>query len=145
MSKMEETVALVIRESHWRSMLEHVQSCLPEEACGLLGGHASEVEVVIPVENTEHSPVRYRMDPQEQVRSLLSLEGRGMELVGIYHSHPLGPAGFSATDFKDAAYPEAAYLVWSRSRGTWVCRAFRIGEGLGVVEITLTVIDDERA
>lgn len=126
-------------------MLEHVQRCLPEEACGVLGGHASEVEVVIPVENVEHSPVRYRMDPQEQVRALLSLEDRGMDLVGIFHSHPLGPAGFSPTDFDEASYPEAAYLVWSQSRGTWICRAFRIDEGRGVYEITLTVVEDERA
>lgn len=144
MSTMEDPDAIILSKTHWYSMVDHVQRCLPEEACGLLGGRAHKVELVIPVENAAHSPVRYRMDPQQQVHALLSLEERGMELVGIFHSHPLGPAGFSTTDFEEAAYPEAAYLIWSHTTGAWVCRAFRIFEGARVEEISLIVEEDEQ-
>jgi proteasome lid subunit RPN8/RPN11 len=132
-----------LHREHRREMLDHIRSCLPEEACGLLGGVGLEVQLVIPVENVLHSPVRYRMEPEAQVRELLSLEAKGLDLVGIYHSHPLGPSGFSVTDLSEAAYLEAAYLVWSPSGEGWDCRAFRISFENEIREVQVTVTTDE--
>lgn len=140
---MEEFEEILLQEEHRRLMLDHIRSCLPEEACGLLGGFGSEVHIVIPVENAAHSPVRYRMEPKAQVEGLLSLERKGMILVGIYHSHPLGPAGLSTTDREEAAYPEAAYLVWFPSGGGWDCRAYRIDSSNGVGEIPVRITTDD--
>ncbi len=105
-------------------MLKHVEACLPQEACGLLGGAGGQVRSIVPVTNAERSPVRYRMDPLEQVRAILSIEEDGLELVGIFHSHPLGPEGPSATDLAQITYPEAVYLIWSPGGRGWRCRAF---------------------
>lgn len=113
----------------WQAMLRHVRSCLPEEACGLLGGGGGRATVVLPVENLSHSPVRFRMEPAAQVRAMMDLEGSGKELVGIFHSHPAGPSAPSATDAHEAAYPEIAYLVWSPSGQGWRCEAFRFDAG----------------
>jgi proteasome lid subunit RPN8/RPN11 len=101
----------------------------PEEACGLLAGVGGEVLEVISVPNALHSPVRYRMDPRDQWRAFQTIEQRGWELLGIYHSHPNGPEVPSETDVSEAFYPEAAYLIWSRRSGTWSCRAFQIESG----------------
>ena len=69
------------------------------------------------------------MDPRQQVEGLLHLEREDFELVGIYHSHPCGPASPSESDVKEAAYYEAAFLIWSKSDGDWQCNAFALLPG----------------
>jgi proteasome lid subunit RPN8/RPN11 len=112
-------------------MREHVISEHPLESCGLVGGQDGQAEVVIPVSNIAGSAVRFRMDPNEQIQAMMRIEESGWELLGIYHSHPQGPSGPSVTDFQEAAYPEAAYLIWFREGQTWSCRAFDLLENPG--------------
>ena len=118
-------------------MLEHVRRCEPEEACGLLGVKGDEVNWVYPISNIARSPERFCMDPVQQVEGLMQIDERG-ELVGIYHSHPSGPTTPSELDIKEAAYPEAIYLVWAKQDWEWRCRAFFIlPEGLREIPIHL--------
>jgi proteasome lid subunit RPN8/RPN11 len=120
---------LLVRERDLKMMLEEILDRPTEEVCGLLAGVGNLVERVIPVENELHSPVRYRMEARAQVQAMQAIEDARQMLVGIYHSHPLGPSGLSGQDLQQAAYPEAAYLVWSFSGLEWKCRAFRLEEG----------------
>lgn len=115
---------LRLSRQHWQAMLDHVLACLPEEACGLLAGRQGMVEQVWPIENVAHSTSRFRMQPQGQIDALLAIEGQGLELVGIYHSHPEGPSEPSATDLAEAVYPEALALVWCSLHGRWQLQAF---------------------
>lgn len=124
-------------------MTAHVRSCLPEEGCGLLAGRKGRVEQTVPVTNADHSPFRFRMDPRQQIEAMLALEAQGLDLIGIYHSHPNGPEGPSAIDLEEAAYPEALYLILSSPAGDWQGRAFRIREGSGR-EIPFVVGDPRR-
>ena len=119
-------------------MLEHVAHETPMEACGLLAGSGSRVEQVVPIKNAAGSPVRFRMDPAEQIQALFSFEEYGLELIGIYHSHPAGPPGPSQIDLSEAAYPEVVQLIWFREDGTWTCRAYRYDDA-GAIEASLTV------
>lgn len=112
-----------------RDVRAHLQACLPEEGCGLMGGVDFRVERVIPISNAAHRTDRFRMDPREQIEALASLEADGLELVAIYHSHPQGPAELSSTDLNEAAYPDSAYLIFSSPEAGWVARAFRIARG----------------
>jgi proteasome lid subunit RPN8/RPN11 len=111
---------------HWEQMLEDVTRRAPEEACGLLAGLGNSILAVIPVNNMLHSPVRYRMDPQEQLNAFQSIEASNWELLGIYHSHPHGPEGLSLTDIDEAYYPDSALLIWSGRSGAWECRGFQL-------------------
>jgi proteasome lid subunit RPN8/RPN11 len=104
----------------------------------LLGGRGNRVETVLPVQNTAASPIRFRMDPGQQVRAQFQLEDQALDLIGIFHSHPLGPPGPSLTDLQEAAYPEAVQLIWSRDGAKWVCRAFRYENG-AAIEVPLVV------
>jgi proteasome lid subunit RPN8/RPN11 len=121
--------SISIHKEHWQEMLTHVLDSLPEEACGLLGGKSDRVFIVLPIDNIAQSPVSFRMDPRQQVEGLIQLEREDLELVGIYHSHPNGPALPSDSDLKEAAYPEAAFLIWSISDGEWQCNAFALFPG----------------
>jgi proteasome lid subunit RPN8/RPN11 len=140
MLMMDAPTTLMLARDHWDMMLEHVRACLPEEACGLLAGDDERVHEVLPVRNSAQSPVRFRMDPQEQIDKLFWMEEQGLSLVGIYHSHPTGPYQPSQTDLREAAYPDAAYLVWSRIRMEWDCRAFMLRPE-GPKEIEIQIVD----
>ena len=105
-------------------MIQSVSDCLPEEGCGLLAGVGEKIHEVLPIENKEHSPVRYRMDPQEQLNAFLYIEEKGWELLGIYHSHPKGPETLSETDIAEAYYPDAIYVIISQMDGEWIVRGF---------------------
>ncbi len=121
-------------------MRRHAQSCLPEEACGLLGGQPGVARRAVPVQNATHSATRFRMDPSEQLAAMMEIEGAGMEIVAIYHSHPLGPSGFSETDVQEAAYREVVHLVWAQQAGVWGCQGFRL-DPAGPSPVRIAVVD----
>ena len=60
--------------AQWVFMRDHIVAQLPEEACGLIGGVGDEARLVLPVTNELHSPVRFRMSPQEQLEAFLRFE-----------------------------------------------------------------------
>ena len=109
-------------------MHTHVARQIPLEACGLLAGKNDRVEKVLPVRNEAQSPVRYVMDPYEQLKAFSWIESQDLDLLGIFHSHPTGPETASVTDIAEAAY-EVVYLIWSLSGGIWKARGFNIEHG----------------
>ncbi len=119
----------------WSAVESQLTRALPEEACGLLAGQDGSVEQVYPVDNALRSPTAYRMDPAGQVKAMLEIERVGLQLIGIYHSHPTGPAIPSATDLKQASYPDSLYLICSPAPGqAWQARAFWLRDGAAVEE-----------
>lgn len=121
--------ALWVSTCLWEQMRSHVAAHAPEEACGLVAGKDGHAQRVIPVENDLHSRFRYRMAPEAQLAAFQEIEAEGLELVAIYHSHPDGPENPSITDIAEAYYPEALYLIWSRTSDEWQCRGFWIRDG----------------
>jgi len=126
---------LILTQEQWSRMRSHVESTRPQEACGLLAGTGELVRAVLEIANQDRSETSFRMDPVEQIRAFNWMEANGLELLGIYHSHPAGPetgapgnSGLSATDLSQAAYP-AAYVIWSRPKGVWQALCFSIEAG----------------
>ena len=130
---------LILGKHHWQEMLEHVDRQAPLEACGLLAGKNDRVENVILVRNQLQSPVRFVMDPYEQLQAFDWIESNGLELLGIFHSHPAGPATASQTDIAEAAY-EVVHLIWSPTQGPWRARGFWIEDGTAT-EVVLQIVD----
>ena len=119
---------LVLNQSHIDSMIRHAAAHAPLEACGLLAGHGNRVEEALEMENALQSHARFRMDALEQLRAFESIEARGLDLVGIFHSHPAGPETVSPIDIAEAAYL-VVHIVLSRPQGTWQARGFWIEAG----------------
>ena len=100
----------------------HAREGVPQEVCGLLAGTRGEdgshaVTCVFRIPNAHPRPVgEYLLDPAEQLRVTLHVEDDlGLEVLGFYHSHPIGPARLSATDAARATWPGVSYLlVWLR-------------------------------
>lgn len=133
---------LLITQFELGQIRDHVAALAPEEACGLLAGKVEgdtcRALSVIPMTNMLHSTVRYRMEPSEQLAAFNKMEAEEMELIGIYHSHPSGPAEPSTVDVSEAYYPEAIYLIWNKPSGVWLCRAYTIVDSeINPVEILI--------
>ncbi|MCS6994071.1 MAG: M67 family metallopeptidase [Anaerolineales bacterium] len=120
--------SLTLSRAQWEQMRDYVETQAPLEACGLLGGRNGHVEVVIPIRNAENSPVRFRMEPLEQLRAFEQIESAGMELLAIFHSHPHGPAVPSPTDIAEAYY-QVIQVIWCPGEGEWLAHAFWIEAG----------------
>lgn len=117
---------LHILQEHWHEMLVDVKRRAPQEACGLIAGIDDRCLAVFPISNALQSPVRFRMEPHEQLEAFIHIDENNWILLAIYHSHPTGPAHPSPTDIAEAAYPEAVNLIWSPKDGDWQCRGFII-------------------
>lgn len=131
---------LELRPEHMEAMRQYVSDQAPIESCGLLAGRQDSVETVIQVRNAEQSPVRFRMDAQDQYNAFMWIEENGLDLIGIFHSHPSGPATVSGTDIAEAAY-DVIHVVWSPCVGIWSARGFRIHKGQAA-EVELKVITE---
>ena len=121
----------------WHAMRAHVARQAPLEACGLLAGRNDRVKEVIFVRNQAQSPERFVMEPYEQLKALDWIESNGLNLLGIFHSHPTGPETPSPTDIAEAAY-EVVHLIWSLQGETWKLRGFWI-ENRKVFEVSLLI------
>ena len=130
---------LIIRKKHWQEMLNYVQQNAPLESCGLLAGKNEQVEKVIFVRNQAQSPVRFVMDPYDQLKAFDWIESNQLDLLGIFHSHPTGPETVSATDIAEAAY-EVVQLIWSRNQNRWQVRGFWIENGIAT-EVPLQILE----
>jgi proteasome lid subunit RPN8/RPN11 len=91
----------------------HIESCLPEEACGMVGGLEGTARRVIPIENELHSPVRFRMAALAQLHGFDQIEEQGWDLMAIFHSHPQGPPNPSPTDIAEFYYPGTTVIIAS--------------------------------
>jgi len=133
---------LVINTAHWEKMREDVERRRPNEACGLLAGHiiqeSYKVLHILPTQNMFHSPTRYQVEPEEQLKAFLQIEEEGWELLGIYHSHPDGTETPSDTDISEAYYPGVVHLIWSININYWNCRGFLIQDE-SVTEVPVIV------
>ena len=113
-----------------------VAHCLggrPEEACGLLAGvvdgNAAEASVCYPGRNLAASRTLYELDPKDHLRADRDAEQRGLEIVGVFHSHTHTQAYPSPTDVARAPDPFWHYVVVSLQSDEPELRSFRIVDG----------------
>ncbi len=113
-----------------QEIIEQARQAEKNEACGILAGKNATVERVYKMTNTSDKPETcYFMDPKEQLNVMKDIRNSGLEMLGIYHSHPASPAYPSAKDVELAFYPEAIYIIVSLQVGEPSFKAFKIVEG----------------
>ncbi len=129
----------------YEDILSHAAEGYPNEICGMLARDQEGRPVrLYRIANRADTPrTFYDMDPQEQFQAMMDMEQRGLELHGIYHSHPHSPAYPSHTDRELAFYSDAIYFICSlEKKERPVLRAFTIVDG-DVREQGLRVVDRE--
>ena len=106
-------VSLTIRRAALDVIRRHAADDLPNECCGLLIGGARSVERALRARNLRPSPNRYLVDPADHCAALRTARASGLQVVGVYHSHPAGSLRPSAVDRREASYREFVYLIVS--------------------------------
>jgi len=101
-------VTLEIPKPILQAIEEHARAAYPEECCGFLLGHSGtprRIDESRRASNvaTENRARRYTIDPLELLHADDGARKRGLELIGIYHSHPDHPAAPSEYDRSRAA------------------------------------------
>lgn len=130
---------LVLTNKQVQEIMGHLDTHAPLEACGLLAGKKDRVEKVLFVRNQAQSPVRFVMDPYEQLNVFDWIDSNSLELLGIFHSHPAGPETVSPTDIAEAAY-DVVHVVGSQTNGKWKLRGFWIANGKAT-ELPLQIVE----
>jgi proteasome lid subunit RPN8/RPN11 len=131
------------RRKIYGQMLKHARREPHRECCGILAGQRGVITQAFAAKNVAADPVRhYAIAQQEIVRLTAELRCRGLDFLGIYHSHPnwMEANEPSATDIALAYFPDAAYFIVSpRPYASNPIRAFSIRDGRAV-ELEIQVI-----
>ena len=110
-----------IEPGAWADMVAHARETYPNECCGAMLGTVDvdkSVRVAMRLENAYPGAQRerYELRPEDLLAADREARSRGMDLVGIYHSHPDCDAYFSETDLKNSC-PWYSFVVLSIRKG----------------------------
>ena len=109
-----------ILKSAYDGIIKHAEAGFPHEVCGVLMGTDGKITHYRECRNlnTERAHDRYDLDPESFKESDEWARGNGLEIVGIYHSHPDHPSFASETD-RQRAWPEWVYMIFSIHGGRY--------------------------
>lgn len=106
-----------------QAIYAHLEAAYPHEGAGLLLGTAADggkqVRGAWPLENERESSARhnrYLITPEQMLRGEAEAAERGLDVIGIFHSHPDHPAQPSEFD-REWALPWYSYVIVSVKGG----------------------------
>ena len=108
------------------AMIEHARTEAPAECCGLLAGRAGAVTCCFRLRNELASPVAYQADARDLFAAFREMRDSELELVAIYHSHPMSPARPSRVDLAENYYGDIPRIIISLAGDSSVVKAFRL-------------------
>ena len=103
-------------------MVAHAQATFPNECCGamigMIDGDPKIVTRALPMENayTGTQEDRYELRPEDLLKADRDARVAGLDLIGIFHSHPDCDAYFSKTDLENSC-PWYSFVVLSVKGG----------------------------
>lgn len=97
----------------YQEIIAHAKEGAPAEVCGILAGVEGRATELVRGRNEAANPIMdYWVDGQTLLKQF-DFEDRGEAMIAVYHSHPVDEAYPSATDARNAFYPDAVYLICS--------------------------------
>jgi [CysO sulfur-carrier protein]-S-L-cysteine hydrolase len=107
----------------------------------MLAGRDGLITRAFPAVNAALKPAtEYEIAPKELFQLTREIRAAGLQLLGIYHSHPNGKNEPSARDIEQAYYPDVAYCIISPlPDAVQPVRAFSICDGR-VSELKIEVV-----
>jgi proteasome lid subunit RPN8/RPN11 len=109
------------------AMVAHARRAAPAECCGVLVGAGDHVIEAVPAKNLSPDPNRFLLDPKTHIAAEREARGRGLAVVGFYHSHPHSPARPSPTDVAESSYAGAVHVIVSLADAEPSFGVFQIG------------------
>jgi proteasome lid subunit RPN8/RPN11 len=139
---------LKISPEAMRALEAHLEAAYPNEGAGLLLGSAvnggKRVDAILPLANRWDGAEQYHrflLTPQDMLMGEQEAARRGLDVIGIFHSHPDHPAEPSGFD-RDWALPWYSYIITTvnERRATvsrsWLLKDDRSGYDEEVLEIS---------
>jgi len=114
---------------------QHGEQAYPEEGAGLLlgetKGNEQQVSEIVSLTNEreeESRHNRYQLSPQDYLMGEELADRLGLDVLGVFHSHPDHPNQPSEFD-RQWAWPNFSYLITSVVQGVAVeSRSWRLNE-----------------
>ena len=108
---------LVLTEAQRKLLSEESMSNTPNESCALLFGKKENDRLIIKevflAENIEKSPVDFTIANEQLISGYKEAEEKGLEVIGIFHSHPNSEPYPSMTDKKFMEINPVAWVIFS--------------------------------
>lgn len=123
-----------------QELIKFARDALPNECCALLlteHNNNGKVAMILPMRNIDESPVSFSIGPAELLDAYNLAESKGMEVTGIFHSHP-AKALPSSTDIKYMQINPVIWLIYSTTQNE--IKAFEY-ENEVISEIAIKIID----
>lgn len=116
-------MALILSSNLLDQIHEHGQAAYPEEGAGLLLGSVDGDQITVEqlyilpnAREDEARHNRYLLTPQDYLRGEMEAARLGMDVVGVFHSHPDHPNRPSEFD-REWALPGLSYVITSVEAG----------------------------
>jgi proteasome lid subunit RPN8/RPN11 len=140
---------LRIPRSMLAAVVAHLEAAQPNEGVGLIAvvpeQSLDRAVAFYPGTNLDQSPTRYTMDPAEVIAAVRAMDANGWTLGAIVHSHPRSAPTPSATDLREAYYPDALLLIVGFATGVAEAKLWQLAPGRAgrsPREVQLVINDD---
>ena len=126
---------LILSQEILTRIHRHCEQAYPEEGAGLLlgetKGNEQQVSEIVSLTNEREEDARrnrYQLSPQDYLMGEELAERMGLDVLGVFHSHPDHPNQPSEFD-RQWAWPNFSYLITSVVQGVAVeSRSWRLNE-----------------
>ena len=110
---------------------KHIEAAYPGEGAGFLLGTDGDVNEVLPLENAREEEARHNrflLTPEDYLKAEMKAMELGVDLIGVFHSHPDCPNVPSEYD-REWAQPFFSYIISRVDAGKAVShRSWRLQE-----------------
>jgi len=120
-----------------RQLIGIAKDALPNESCAFLLGHNDKVVKILPMRNSDESPVTFSIEPAELLHAYNLAESKGMQVIAIFHSHPAKPWP-SSTDIKFMEINPVVWVIYSTTESQ--LKAFVYDDDEFIKEIDIRII-----
>lgn len=95
----------------------------------MLLGHGGQIAEAVRARNTATDSNRFVLDPADHIGIRREARGRGLDVIGFYHSHPHSAPEPSERDRQEATYDDHLYLIVGLATEPPEFRLFRFRDG----------------
>jgi len=122
---------LAVNEMLIERINSHLEEAYPDEGAGFLLGSGGEVKEIMPLPNAREDGTRHNrflITPEDYLKAERKADELGLDLIGVFHSHPDCPNIPSEYD-REWAQPFFSYIISRVDEGKTVShRSWRLAD-----------------
>lgn len=115
-------MSLTIKKELIERINKHIEAAYPGEGAGFLLGANGDVNEVLPLDNAREEEARHNrflLTPEDYLKAEMKAMELGVDLIGVFHSHPDCPNVPSEYD-REWAQPFFSYVISRVDQGKTV-------------------------